>query len=66
MAFTRVQIAKFAGREVCSNLFRASNWTCSGTEGMMLSERLEPWLGLSQPLSHNTATRVYYWPEMTI
>lgn len=52
--------------EVCKNLARAKLLSGGGIETMQLSERIEPWFCLFRPFSHNTATRVHYWPECEI
>lgn len=64
--FTRNQVFDFTRQEVCDDLERAIYISVSGTEGQLLSDRLEPWLELARPVSHNVATRILYWPEMTV
>jgi hypothetical protein len=64
--FTRKEIHHFAKREVCGTLVKASTFMHSGTEGMFLADRIEPWYELARPIQHNRMNVVYYWPEMEI
>lgn len=60
------QLKVFAKQEVCSNLDRAVLISSSSHEGMFLSDRLEPWVGLARPIQHNNMTWIYYWPDLLI
>lgn len=64
--YTRKDIYNFAEQEVVGKLNRAIYISVAETEGQWLGDRNEPWLELFRPLSHNTTTRMFYWPEMAV